>query len=472
MGFNQAYELGQIRSVLVCLCLTMIFIFLALHLFLKKTCDEPLLTSQQALNDAGMHNKEISLLLRRYFQARQLEDNLAVAKIRELISNKIRFIEKTCNISNFLKRNDQWNRIIELAIETPKAFLKNRGCGFFKTTFKDVQKIHGRDHVFNYLNYISIPKDYNLGERDPFPVILFLHPKLKPEKIDEQVLDMAESIFADQDIRNDYIILAPVGLMRKEGENQVIVDTANDWEDVELGLCAAFSAIRILLEQMVFDKSRLALFGVKEGGDAAFKYAEWYPSSFAGVVGRDASVEECGIENTSQIPFLHMSTRDNAAPSMGALKSMAHGTFLEDSGSLLKPSQKALTGLKGWLRKLQKELTPRTIFLKTDSIAYGSNSWLSIIELEDTNQGNTPWIRGVADRSANGIHLESNGVARVRIFFNDKLLDLDKEVTIIWNNKKRFQGHIRRSLDKMLDHLYNNLSGSFEIFSNSLGVEL
>ena len=100
-------------------------------------------------------------------------------------------------------------------------------------------------------------------------------------------------------------------------------------------------------------------------------------------------------------------------------------------------------------------------------------NWLRIVELNagldmKLDDPNYPWIKGKIDSDSNSIVMESKRVLKVMLFLNDKLLDLDKKVSVIFNGKKRFEGKVDRNLDTMLQLSFN--MGEFEVYVNWLEI--
>jgi hypothetical protein len=215
---------------------------------------------------------------------------------------------------------------------------------------------------------------------------------------------------------------------------------------------------------------------------SAFKYATWYPSFFAGVIGRDAPMAPLAMENVKNIPFIYVSTagNENKAAAQKWAGSYAEGdqaqvTMVEDAGSVLEPSAEAQASILEWLDSVSKDTAPKDIYLKTSALDKAGAYWLRI---DDLNAGlnmklddpEYPFIKGGIDVESNTIALDSERVLKFKIFLNDKIVDMDKKVTVLLNGKNRFEGKIERSLDRMIDLMYYNSAGDFEIYCNFLEI--
>lgn len=98
-------------------------------------------------------------------------------------------------------------------------------------------------------------------------------------------------------------------------------------------------------------------------------------------------------------------------------------------------------------------------------------NWLRIVQLNagldmKLDDPSFPWIKAKIDPESNSIVLDSERVLKVMLFLNDKLVDLDKKVSVVFNGKKRYEGKVERNLDRMLQLSFN--TGEFEVYSNWL----
>jgi hypothetical protein len=195
------------------------------------------------------------------------------------------------------------------------------------------------------------------------------------------------------------------------------------------------------------------------------------------------------MENTRDLPFLYVSSSNNSEDNKSQAiswfeESSKSGipfnpgiTFVEDSGKRLEPSNEATKAFAEWMADIEKDTAPREVFLKAIDLAKAGAYWLRITELNvgiDTKltDPDTAWIKGKIDSESNSIHLESERVLKMLIFLNDKLVDLDKKVSVFVNGNKRYEGKIERDLEKMLDLMYYNTAGDFEIYCNFMEFTL
>jgi hypothetical protein len=420
--------------------------------------------------------EKLSELVNELFKARIVDERKKEIEVKEELSAFVKELEKKNSIDDLLRHTDLWYQIRESTIQKDGPLIKKKGRGFQKVEFIDNMDV--TETMYEY--YVNIPKDYSHEGDTRYPVIIFLHPEItgKNKKIDREVQNMLKGIYKDKEIQSNYIIIAPLGPMVGKKKKKKLVDAAKDWEDNEYGRKTAFVAIRILLEQLVFDRSKVILDGIGKAGLSAYRFATWYPSYFSGVIGRDVSLEPLAMENVKNIPFLYLSSSENNKSDEAKKWAENHSegeipqvSFIEDEGKLIKPSDEAIGAVKEWMSKVTKDTIPNEVYLKTASMEFASSHWIKIknlnagLDLTDNfDDPNYPWIKAVVDKESNSIVLDTKRIIGFTVYLNDQIVDLDKTVTIVLNGNKRFEGKIERSLDKMLDKIFYD--PDFEIYVN------
>lgn len=451
-----------------------IFVIAGLFILLSSPCAQA--------EDELLSKKEIEALsgtLKKVFDARTESNRSEERDASVELSEKIAEIEKDKGMEDILKFSDQWHRIREGTINTKNKAFKRKGKGFSKGEFIDDTEVDQRPYVF----YVSLPKDYDPEGSVRFPVILFLHPEIAgKKKADKETQKMLKTLFKDSELLSKYIVLAPVGPMVGSKKKKSLVDSGKDWEAMEYGKKTAFIMCRVLMEQMVFDRSKVFLYGVGKSGLSCFRYATWHPSFFAGAIGRDATLADLAMENVKKIPFLYVSSSENTRKDKAAEWAGKYSegdipqvTFVEDAGELFKPSEEAEAQIREWLDKVSKNTTPPEVYLKTVDLATASSSWLRIEELNASldmglDDPEYPWVTATVDKDSNTIMIESQNVQKVKIFLNDKIINMDEKITVLMNGENRFEGKKERNLDKMLDLVYYNIAGDFEIYTNYIDI--
>jgi hypothetical protein len=425
--------------------------------------------------------EELSGLIKENFHARLGFDREEILDSLNAIEESVTEIEEDSGIDDLLRCTDLWYRIREGTVDGSASIFRRTGYGFHEAEFTDDTEIPAKRYVY----FISLPKEYEPDGEKRFPVILFLHPEItwRYRKLEREVKDMLDTIYTDDVLLDNYIIIAPVGPLVEKRRKDELKDAGKDWESLSPGRETAFIAVRLLLENMVFDRTKVFLHGIGKAGLAAYRYATWYPSFFAGVIGRDADLAPLAMENTKGIRFLYISSSENEDKRRAAAmkwiesgkdrdeKAPAKLSLIEDTGTKLEASEKSRKELYAWLEATQKDISPKEVYMKAADLAKSGSYWLRITQVDvgmDTKitDPDCAWIRGTLDAASNSVILKSTRVQGVMIFVNDKILDLDKRVSIIINGDQKFDDFIRRDLERMLDLMYYNTAGGYEIYCN------
>jgi hypothetical protein len=429
--------------------------------------------------------EELSEKMRRILAAKAEYDRAAELELVGELEEMITEIERETGIDDLLAHVGLWNRIRMRAVDGSAPVFRKTGWGFQEEAFIDGTEAPPRKYVY----FISLPDGYDLDAEERYPVILFLHPEItgRYRKLEREVSELLDDLFNDERLLEKAVVIAPVGPLEKRGRKEEAVDAGKDWEALEPGRKTSFIAVRLLMEQMVFDRRKLFVYGVGNAAMSAYRYATWYPGFFAGAVGRDAELGTAAWKNARGIPLLYLSSSDNDPQrEKAALAWMEEHdeedgmsiTVVRDEGPLLEPSKDATTALMAWMDGIEKNTCPEEVYLRTNDLAVAGSNWVRITELNvglDTMVADPdcPWVRGRVDRASNTVRLETNRVFGLMLFFNDALLDLDREVGVLVNRKPMFQGMITRDLETLLELLFYNTAGGTETYVNfiELGLE-
>ena len=194
----------------------------------------------------------VSELMKNIFDGWMVDDRAKALDAKNELVQKIGEIEAEKGVEDLLRETEFWYRIREGAIDKENLILKRyKGKGFKPGEFEDTTD--SPPIIYKYL--MSVPKDYDPDSDIRYPVIIFLHPGIdgRSKKVDKEVPKMLKTLYGDEDILNQYVVIAPLGPMGGR-KGKTLIDVGNDWEGLE-GRKTAFVAIRLLLEQMVFDLS-------------------------------------------------------------------------------------------------------------------------------------------------------------------------------------------------------------------------
>jgi|GEM_PF-1973746 len=442
-----------------------------------------------AEDDLTLNDRELENLakdMKALFDAKTLDDRSAEMEATLALTSSLDEVAAKKGIKNVLKYPDAIFRIKELTINTKhksaRVFKSKAGKGFQENYFEDPT-----DNDRNYKYFVSLPKGYKTGGGDRFPVLIYLHSETGGgSRVLKDVREELKLVFNDKELLEKTIILAPVGPVK--GKRKVI-DAAEDWELLDPGRKTAFIGLRVLLEMMVFDRSRVFIMGMGPSGAVAYKFSTWYPSLFSGAVAVDAPVTSLFYENARDLHLVYISTpqnRKNHAEQAAAMAAKYPGDnggtkaiFIddaEDPGKRSRLATKSIAALNKLMDRAPKKTIPTSIMLRSIDLEFSANAWLKIDVMNNTasmkiGDEDLPYVDAKVDRESNSFNITSNRVGRFRLFLNDKLVDMDKKITVNLNGKKRWEGTKERNMLLMLNMLYENWAGDYEVYTNYIDIE-
>jgi hypothetical protein len=91
-----------------------------------------------------------------------------------------------------------------------------------------------------------------------------------------------------------------------------------------------------------------------------------------------------------------------------------------------------------WLRSKRRNAMPSKVVIEPNHDKFNNAYWADIVvadRLVSAAADKKPRLECTADRAANRITVKAVGVERFTIYLNDDLVDLDKDFTIVVNDK-------------------------------------
>jgi hypothetical protein len=371
-----------------------------------------------------------------------------------------------------------WEVVFEKAKTLDRALKSKAGKGFQLRTFEDAND--GRPVTY----LLSLPSSFGKGD-ELFPVILALKGPLgeSGKALEGKVIEMADAMYGD--MLDEAIVLVPIGFATGSGRKAEASEIEGSWL-TEDGLYALFTSMRVLLEEVAYDRSRLIVDGWAEGGGDALRLASRAPYWFAGVINRSGPVGPDGdvlYANLQNIPVTYVNgatdgddAADDAGVDLGPLTGIG-AVVLEESGSAMAPSEETKTALATWCGEQEKNLAPEQLDFLIDDIIYQSNYWVKAARINrranaTPSDDDFPRIKASVDRGANKISIETTNIFDgVWVFLSDALIDLDKPVIIEVNGTERYNKEVRRSLQTMLENRYYNNSGDSGVYTVQLLID-
>ena len=253
--------------------------------------------------------------------------------------------------------------------------------------------------------------------------------------------------------------------------------------------------IRQSLAEGAVDVNRLYVFGISEGGYGSQRLASFYADYWAaaGPMAGGEPLKNAPVENCANIGFSFLTGADDTGFYRNILTHYTQVAF--DSAQLSRPLStdqqpifrhrvQLLPGMQHhidyrlttpWLRQFVRNPYPKTVLwedfemdgrhrsgfynlqvlkrpsaLRTyyDMSIQGNVIALSIQDVRYTTTEKEPqW--GIEMKFNRSYSAAQGG--KLRIYLNDKLVNLNKEVTVIINGKKTFQGVVKANLKDMIN---------------------
>ncbi|MFT4513409.1 MAG: hypothetical protein ACI89X_000341 [Planctomycetota bacterium] len=217
-------------------------------------------------------------------------------------------------------------------------------------------------------------------------------------------------------------------------------DGAEKEEQRRIG--SVFLGFGFVMNNYNVDRSRVFLDCGKQNSGYGVRLVSLFPDRFAGVILRDPTeVDDIRIGNLLNVPVLVMETDANATK-VAALKKRWDEkcpnmmTVMKAKGAA--PHLESAAEIEAWMADKKRTMTPKKITLEPNHDRFNKTYWIGISvadSLLTADPDKKPRLEAVADRAANRITIDAQGVERLEILLNDDLVDLSKEFTIVINGK-------------------------------------
>lgn len=231
-------------------------------------------------------------------------------------------------------------------------------------------------------------------------------------------------------------------------------DTWNLWHQAHIDPLF----VRLIEDMVLFegvDPDRVYLMGYSAGGDGVYQLAPRMADRFAAasmMAGHPNETEPLGLRN---LPFaLFMGGKDDAYQ-----RNAVAEKFGKQLDELQKSDPQGYTHLvkiypnKGhwmdrqdaeglpWMAQFTRQRWPKKVVWKQDDVTHQNFYWLEVLP-EHAKGG----VTVTAEVLGQEIRIQGNDVEALTLNLNDKLLDLDLPVKVIWNEQICFEGNAPRTV--------------------------
>lgn len=363
--------------------------------------------------------------------------------------------------------------LLELAKEEPDALKRAAGKGFVKHSY-----LEANDEVSLGV-MISLPPTYGKDDELP-PAIVALKPPLglEGESLETRVRELATAAYGG--LIATHVIVIPLGpdvVKAKRAESRESVAWFSDE-----GLYAFYTGLRVLLEEIRFDRSRLVLDGWTGATPDALTLAST-SSFFCGLLLRSGPVAVDALipENLVGIPVLYVKGNDASAPedltplTSSGVEGLDVRT-VDEPGSALAPGPETLAAIVEWVGASRRDLAPARFAYRLGDLRFQARNWCkaTLIERRVTarpGDADFPRFAVKADRSKNRIEIDSVNVLEMELSLSDALIDMSAPVTVVVNGETRFEGRLKPTLRSLLDNRFYNNSQDYGLYTDQILLE-
>ena len=368
--------------------------------------------------------------LRGYYEARSSTVGLEAAK--ESLDGALAALRETTGGGEPLER------VFDLA----HALWLSRGYsgrtarpGKIESAELELGSFHGAGLHFAY----RVPRTYDPSRR-AYPLLLAI-----PDW-DEGPEDHLRAHWSASEFRDEVIVVCPEMPTAREEWDRVLVNGRPG------GLCHVLTALRLAGERFAVDFDRVYVAGRGKGVPAAVAAGNHSPHRFAGIIGRGGDLDELAPDNFGNLPTWFAGAGGAATLFRDALKEAGF-----DNCQLHPEGGEAEAW--GWMQEHPRRTWPERVTLVTGDPFPTRAYWLRVAPC-------APDARAVAtiDVAKNAIHIDGEGIARVTLYLNDQVVDLDAPVSVFCNGTRQ-RVVIARHLADTLDMIQDGTSDAASVYT-------
>lgn len=205
---------------------------------------------------------------------------------------------------------------------------------------------------------------------------------------------------------------------------------------------AVFGGLRPITATYNVDRARVFLDCGRGACGFGLRFLSVFPDRFTGAILREPiAVDDIRVGSLHGMPILMLKTAATAG-AVDALKKRLEEvtpdivTVIDATDEY--PHKAAAPAISAWMAKHRRSMTPPTVIIEPNHDRFNRSYWVDI-DRADALLGAPadarPRIEVTADRAANRITVKARAIESFYLFLNDDLLDLDKEFTVVVNDK-------------------------------------
>lgn len=211
-----------------------------------------------------------------------------------------------------------------------------------------------------------------------------------------------------------------------------------------------FTGLAHLMGNFNVDRSRVFLDFGRGGCGFGLRFLTMFPDRFAGVVLRaPVAVDDIRLGTLHGMPILLLKTAATAQVVDALEKQLAEvspGTIKVIDTTDEYPHRASTEAIEAWMAEQKRNMTPSKVVIEPNHDRFNRAYWASIevaTPLLAAAPDAKPRLEVEADRSTNRIVVKAQSVESFVLYLNDDLVDLDKDFTVVVNDKAVVEKKIR-----------------------------
>jgi hypothetical protein len=226
------------------------------------------------------------------------------------------------------------------------------------------------------------------------------------------------------------------------------LDPVPDWsregqaDEEQRRINAVWSGFGPVINAFNVDRPRVFLDCGRATCGFGVRFVSVFPDRFAGLILRQPiDVPDIRLGSLLGMPVLMVQTAATAAD-VAALKGRLEA-ITPDSVTVVEatddyPHKGASAAIEAWMQKQRRNIAPKKVVIEPNHDRFHRSYWAAMDRVEPLSTAgpdDKPRLEVEADRATNRITVKAQGVDSFLLYLNDDLVDLDKEFTVVINDK-------------------------------------
>lgn len=302
-----------------------------------------------------------------------------------------------------------------------------------KGSIAEMKFLRSKEDAKSELKYaLWVPAKYD--PKKAYPLILTIPDKGK--KPTDHILEN----WTDSNVRDGAVVCA---ITMPAGDDTASWIEFSSGREKEGGLSNVLGTFFEVSKNVAIDFDRVYVCGHGEGVRPAIALAARFPDRFAGAVGRSGDpVDGIGVETFKNLPTFFAGAGQSATSFSEKI------AVLKYDNCTVKADGKEADAW-AWMQDHPRIANPPQVVIAAPAQVGVRAYWLSTPAFDSAIS-----VTATIDPGTNTINIDADGATEVSIFFNDQLLDLEKDVKIVCNSTPHVE-KISRSVTTLLDRIRN-----------------